>query len=41
MNQLFIRVSYTQIKFSKNEVVSVKSPFFVIAVDGKLYEWIL
>ena len=29
LNQLFIRGSYTQIKFS-NEVVSDKSPFFVI-----------
>ena len=29
VNQLFVRSSYTQIKFSKNEVVSGKSPFFV------------
>ena len=29
VNQLFVRRSYTQIKFSKNEVVSGKSPFFV------------
>ena len=29
LNQLFIRGSYTQIKFS-SEVVSGKSPFFVI-----------
>ena len=30
LNQLFKRGSYTQKKFSKNEVVSGKSPFFVI-----------
>ena len=30
LNQLFIRVCYTQIKFSKKEVVSRKSAFFVI-----------
>ena len=30
LNQLFIRGSYTQIKFQKNEVVSGESPFFVI-----------
>ena len=30
LNQLFIRDSYTQIKFSKQETVSDKSPFFLI-----------
>ena len=28
-NQFFIRDSYTQIKISKNKVVSDKTPFFV------------
>ena len=31
VNQLLIIVSYTEIKSSKNEVVSGKSPFFVIS----------
>ena len=30
LNQLFITGSFTQIKFSKNEVVSDKSPLFLI-----------
>ena len=30
LNQLFMRRSYTQIKFSKNNVASGKTPFFVI-----------
>ena len=30
LNQLFKRVSYTETKFSKNKVVSDKTPFFVV-----------
>ena len=30
LNQLFIRDSYSQFKFPKNEVISGKSPFLVI-----------
>ena len=30
LNQLFVRGSYTEIKFSKNKVVSGKTPHFVI-----------
>ena len=30
LNQLFMRSSYTQIKFSKNNVANGKTPFFVI-----------
>ena len=32
INQVFIRVSYTRIKFSKNELVSGKSRFFAIGL---------
>ena len=30
LNQLFIKGSYTQIKFSKNEIITGKIAFFVI-----------
>ena len=30
LNQLFVRGSYNEIKFSKNKVVSGKTPLFVI-----------
>ena len=29
-NQLFLRCSYTELKFSKNKVVTAKTPFFAI-----------
>ena len=32
LNQLFIRCSYNQIKFSKKKVVGGRTPFFVIGI---------